>query len=212
MNMMNEQFMKQAEKLMQDVRLPENLQSFAQDGVAKSREAYAKIAAAAADQVKTVEAVAAEAQDGVRSLGEKAVANFARNTEAAFDAAEALARAKSLPEVAKLQADFMQKQFAVLGAQTKEMFELSTKLAQQAFGQMSGAAAKASSRPNRRPRPRLNRRPSPSADRASPAGIILHRHRRPDPSREGPGRFAFHAGLRTAPYSIFSLSCVVNLR
>ena len=142
MNMMNEQFMKQAEKLMQDVRLPENLQSLAQDGVAKSREAYAKIAAAAADQVKTVEAVAAETQVHARSLGEKAAANFARNAEAAFDAAEALTRAKSLPEIAQLQANFVQNQFAVMGAQTKEMFELSTKLAQQAFEQMSGAAAK----------------------------------------------------------------------
>ena len=84
MNMMNEQFLKQAEKLMKDARLPENLQSFAQDSVAKSREAYTTIAAAAADQAKVVEAVAAEAQVGVRALGEKALTNFSRNTEAAF--------------------------------------------------------------------------------------------------------------------------------
>lgn len=142
MNMMNEQFLKQAEKLMKDARLPENLQSLAQDSVAKSREAYTTIAAAAADQAKVVEAVAAEAQFGVRALGEKALTNFTRNTEAAFEAAEALARAKSLPEAAKLQADFVQAQFAAMGAQTKEFLELSTKMAQQAFESMNSAATK----------------------------------------------------------------------
>jgi phasin len=142
MNVINEQFIKQAEKLMQDARLPENLQVFAQDSVAKSREAFTKLAAAAADQAKVVESVTAEAQVGARALGEKAMSNLARNTQAAFDAAEALARAKSLPEAAKLQADFMQAQFAAMGAQTKEFFELSTKMAQQTFETIGGVAAK----------------------------------------------------------------------
>jgi phasin len=142
MNMMNEQFLKQAEQLLKDARLPENIQTLAQDGVTKSRAAYTALASAAADQVKAVEAVASEAQIGVRVLGEKALSNVARNTEAAFDAAEALTRAKSLPEAAKLQSDFVQAQFAVMGAQTREFLELSTKMAQQAFESMNGAAAK----------------------------------------------------------------------
>lgn len=151
---MNEQLIKQAEKMMQDARLPENLQSMAQDGVAKSREAYSKIAAAAADQAKVVESVTAEAQVSVRELGEKALVNLTRNAEAAFDAAEALTRAKSLPEAAKLQADFMQAQFAAMGAQTKEFFELSTKMAQHTFETFGSVAskgfeqAKASTAPN----------------------------------------------------------------
>ena len=142
MNTMNEQFLKQAEKMMKDARLPENLQSFAQESVAKSREAYTQLSAVAADQAKVVEAVAAEAQVGARALGEKALTNLARNTEAAFEAAEALARAKSLPEAAKLQADFLQSQFAVVSAQTKEFLELSTRMAQQTFESMSSATTK----------------------------------------------------------------------
>ena len=142
MSLINEQFIKQAEKLMQDARLPENFQTFAQESVAKSREAYAKIAAAAADQAKVVETVAAEAQVTARTLGEKAVSNFARNTEAAFDAAEALSRAKSLPEAAKLQADFMQSQIAAMGAQTKEFFELSSRIAQQTMESFGSVATK----------------------------------------------------------------------
>ena len=142
MNAMNDQFIKQAEKFVKDARVPENLQVFAQESVAKSREAFSQIAAAAADHAKVVESVASEAQGGVRALGEKALSNLARNTEAAFDAAEAMARAKSLPEAAKLQADFMQTQFAAMGAQTKEFFELSTRMAQQTFETMNSVASK----------------------------------------------------------------------
>lgn len=139
---MNEQFIKQAEKMMQDARLPENFQAFAQDSVAKSRDAFAKLAAAAADQAKIVESVAAEAQVSARTLGEKAIGNLARNTEAAFDAAEALARAKSLPEAAKLQADFMQAQIATMSAQAKEFMDLSTRMAQQTFETFGSVANK----------------------------------------------------------------------
>lgn len=146
MNMMNEQFMKQAEKLIKEAHLPENLQSFAQDTVAKSRAAYETFAAAAADQAKVVEAIAAETQVTVRALGEKALTNFSRNTEAAFEAAEALTRAKSLPEAAKVQADFVQSQFAVMSAQTKEILELSTKMAQQTFESFNSAGVKTKSK------------------------------------------------------------------
>ena len=56
--------------------------------------------------------------------------------------AQAMVRAKSIPEAGRLQADFMQKQFAIAAAQTKELFELSTKIAQQTFGSFSAAATK----------------------------------------------------------------------
>ena len=81
-------------------------------------------------------------QAGAKAIGEKIVHNTAINTEAAFDAAEAIARADTLPEAARLQANFFQQQLAIAGAQTKELFELSTKVAQQTFETMNSAAAK----------------------------------------------------------------------
>ena len=78
----------------------------------------------------------------VKAFGEKVLHNTTVNTEAAFDAAQAIARARSLPEAARLQADFMQQQLAVAGAQTKELFELSTKLARQTLESVNAAAAK----------------------------------------------------------------------
>lgn len=143
--MMNEQFKKQAEQMMkavQDVKLPENVQAFAQDSVTKTHEAYAKISDAAKNGAKMLEAVSTEAQTGVRSIGEKMLSDLAHNTEAAFEAAHAIANSRSIPEAAKLQADFLKAQMTKVGEQTKEFFELSSKVAKQTFVSLSAVTAK----------------------------------------------------------------------
>lgn len=142
---MTEHFTRQAQDMFaaaKDARIPENIQAFAEESIAKSREAYAKMNATAQDSAKALEEVFQSAQEGAKAIGEKLVNNTAINTEAAFDAAEAIARAKTLPEAARLQANFMQQQFAVASAQTKELFELSTKITRQTFETMNMAASK----------------------------------------------------------------------
>ena len=123
-------------------RIPENLQHAAEEAVTKTREAYDKISLASKDNAKVVSDAVLAAQAGSKTLGELLVHNTSVNTAAAFDAAQAMVRAKSIPEAGRLQADFMQKQFAIAAAQTKELFELCTKIAQQTFGSFSSAAAK----------------------------------------------------------------------
>jgi len=133
---MSDQFTRQAQDMFaaaRDARIPENVQAMVEDGVVKSRDAFDKISSVTQDNVKAVEEMVVTAQDGVKTLGEKVLENTAINAEAAFDAAEEIARAKTLPEAARLQASFVQQQVAVAGAQTKELFELSTKVAQQTF-------------------------------------------------------------------------------
>ncbi len=142
---MNEQFTRQAQDMFnaaKEAKIPENLQAFAEDSVSKTRDAFKQFNIAAQENVKAVEDVMLAAQAGAKAIGEKIVHNTAINTEAAFDAAEAIARADTLPEAARLQANFFQQQLAIAGAQTKELFELSTKVAQQTFETMNSAAAK----------------------------------------------------------------------
>jgi phasin family protein len=79
---------------------------------------------------------------GAKTISEKVLRNTEVNTEALFDAAQAIARAKTLPEVLRLQTSFLQQQFAASTAQSKELFELSTKVAQQTFQTMNAAATK----------------------------------------------------------------------
>lgn len=143
---MNEQFTHQAQEMfsaVKDARIPENVQAFAEESVAKTRDAYQKINAATKDGVKLLEEVMLTAQSGALALGEKVLTNTAANTEAVFDAAQAIARARTLPEAARLQADFFQQQLAATSAQTKELFELSAKLARQTFECMNTAATRA---------------------------------------------------------------------
>ncbi|MDX2287514.1 MAG: phasin family protein [Hyphomicrobiaceae bacterium] len=142
---MNEQFTRQAQDMFaaaKDARIPENFQAFAEDSVAKTRDAYAKMTTAAQDNAKAMEEIMLAAQAGAKAIGDRMIHNAAVNTEAVFDAAQAIARAKTLPEAARLQANFMQQQMAVAGAQTKELFELSTKVARQTFETMNSAATK----------------------------------------------------------------------
>lgn len=142
---MTEQFTRQAQDMFaaaKDARIPENFQAMAEEGVQKTREAYYKATAVAKDSAKVVEDVMIASQAGAKAIGEKILHNTTVNTEAAFDAAQAIARAKTLPEMVRLQADFLQQQFAVAGAQSKELFELSARVTKQTFETVNAAAAK----------------------------------------------------------------------
>ena len=140
---MNEQFTRQAQEMFnaaKDARIPENVQAFAEDSVSKTREAFHRMNGVAKDGVKVVEEIVLASHAGAKTIGEKLMHNTAVNTEAAFDAAQQMARAKSVQEIARLQADFFQQQMAAASAQTKELFELSTKVSRQTFETINSAA------------------------------------------------------------------------
>ena len=142
---MNDQIKRQTEQFMsaaKDARIPEQFQAIAEEGVNKSREAFDKISTAAKDQAKVAEDMMLATQAGARAIGAKIVDNTMSNTTALFDAAQAIARAKTIPEASRLQAEFMQKQFAIAGAQTQEFFELSSRVAKQTFETVGTVATK----------------------------------------------------------------------
>lgn len=133
-----EEFLKAA----REARIPEGVQAIAEDTLTKTREAYGRMSAVMKDGARAAEDVFLASHAGARVIGEKVLSNTAVNTEAAFEAAQAMARAKTLAEVAQLQASFMQRQMAMAGEQTKELFELSTRVAKQTFDTFGAAAAK----------------------------------------------------------------------
>jgi hypothetical protein len=142
---MNDQFTRQAQDIFaaaKEARIPENVQAFAEESVAKTRDAYSKLNAATQDSVKAVEEIVLAAQAGAKSFSEKFIHAATTNAEAAFDAAEAIAKAKTLPEVARLQADFSKQQLAAASSQTKEFFDLSNKISRQTLESMNSAATK----------------------------------------------------------------------
>jgi phasin len=142
---MNEQFTRQAQEMFnvaKDARIPENMQAFAEESVAKTREAYEKFSTVAKDGAAALEEVVLASQAGAKAIGEKVLHNTAVNTESLFEAAQAMARAKTLPEAFRLQANFFQQQMAAASAQTKELFDLSSKVTKQTFETVNTAATK----------------------------------------------------------------------
>ena len=133
----------QAEQFLKDVRLPENVQAIAQQGVAKTHELYTKSAATAQESAKVLTEVAETAWGSTKMLNEKLVQNFTANIEASFVVAHAIAKAQSLPEALKLQTEFFQKLAAQTTEQTKEFFDLSTRATQHVFEQVQAGATKA---------------------------------------------------------------------
>ena len=141
----NEQYTRQAQEMFnaaKDARIPQNVQVFAEDSVIKTREVVGKLTVVAKDNAKAVEGVMLSAQAGAKTIGEKIMNNTVANTESLFDAATAMSRARSLPEVAKLQADFMQQTMTIMSSQTKELFDLSGQIMKQTFETMNAAATK----------------------------------------------------------------------
>jgi phasin len=138
-------FTRQAQEMFtagKDAKVPENMSAFAEDAVAKTRDAYHKMTTVAKDNTKVMEDVMLTTQAGAKSIGEKMMANTLANTEAAFEAAQAMARARTFPEIARLQANYWQQQFALAGTQSKELFDLSTKVAKQTFETVGSATTK----------------------------------------------------------------------
>src|SRR5262245_18680614 len=142
----NQQFGKhvfnQAEKLFQGAHVPENVQALAQQSLAASKDLYDKTAAAAQDGAKAITEIADTAWGSTKLLNEKLVQNLTANAEAAFTAAQAMATARSLPEIARLQGEFVQKLAAQASDQTKEFLDLSARATQHLFEKAQAATAK----------------------------------------------------------------------
>ena len=142
---MNEDFVRRTSEMFgaaRNTRIPDNLQAFAEESVANTREAYRKINTVAKEGAQALEEVVLAAQAGAKALGEKVMTNASKNMEAAFDAVQAIARARTLPEVARLQADMTRQQLSLANAQTKELFELSGEIAKQTLETVNAAVTK----------------------------------------------------------------------
>jgi hypothetical protein len=144
--MMNEyaakEVFRQAENFLTTARVPEQFQAAMQDGVGKSREFYSKAAAVTQDGAKVLTEVADTAWSSTKMLNAKIIENTTANAEATFDAAQAIARATSFSEVAKIQSEFVLALTAKAAAQSKEFFDLSARATQHVIETAQAAASK----------------------------------------------------------------------
>lgn len=138
-------FTKQTEEILkaaQDMAIPEGVQKAMEDGLSQTKKAYAKFNDAAQDANKVMEKAYESTQKGTKKLTDKIITQASENTSAAFEAAEAMLQTKSIPEAFQIQTEFFKKQMELFGEQSKEIYELSNKLASETAQSFNKATTK----------------------------------------------------------------------
>ena len=142
---MNDQFTKQFTDMFKANsfgQIPGQMQSAVQDGIAKTRDVTLQSIAAVRNGAETFGKSNMVAPKESGALTSRVFEQAIENTEAMFLAMQAMTQAKSPMEAMQLQAKFVQTQFAKAGEQTKELFELSTKVSQKTAEAMGGMVTK----------------------------------------------------------------------
>ncbi|MDR6815753.1 phasin [Neorhizobium sp. 2083] len=124
-------------------KLTEGFRDFAEKGATQSREAYAKMKAAAEEATKTVESTMQSAQAGSVELGLKAIDALRTNAEISLTHMESLLGVKSFAELIELQTGFIRKQAEITVEQAKSMQEAARKIAEDVTKPGKEAAEKA---------------------------------------------------------------------
>lgn len=142
---MNDHFSRHAGDIfntVKDMRLPAAMQELLESNVAKTRAAFDQFSAVSTDSRRNLDEAAVTAQVGVKAISQKVLDNTAANTAVMFDAAQAMARAKTIPDAARLQADFVQQQLVTATQQTKDLFDLYAHVSKQTFDSLTAATTK----------------------------------------------------------------------
>ena len=121
--------------------VPDAVRKMVEESVAKGRQTYEDMSALASKNSDAWREIRHVAEAGAQDIQAKLVDNSARNIEAAFEAANAMARAKTVAELFQLQANFTQQQFALFASQSKELLDLSFNVTKRTADSINEAAA-----------------------------------------------------------------------
>jgi len=124
-------------------QVPEQVRAFAEKGVSQAREGYQKLKEAAETNNDAIEAAYTSATKGAGDFTAKVIEIAKTNTESAFDFAQALMGVKSLPEAFELVNTHARKQFETLTAQSKDLADITQKVATDTVEPIKAGAAKA---------------------------------------------------------------------
>ena len=123
-------------------QLPEQMRAFAEKGVNQAREGYAKLKDAADTHNSTVEAVFNSASKGAAELSTTLLDIAKTNTNAGFDLAQSLIGVKSPTAALELWSGFAKSQFEAFTGQSKQIAELSQKIASETAEPIKTGATK----------------------------------------------------------------------
>jgi len=122
--------------------VPEQMRAFAEKGVSQARDSYAKFKDAAEAHNGTIEAVFSSASKGASEYSAKLMEIMKANSTATLDFAQELLGVKSPTEAMELWTSHAKKQFEAFTAHTKELAELSQKVAAETVEPIKASASK----------------------------------------------------------------------
>jgi phasin len=122
--------------------VPEQMRAFAEKGVSQARDSYAKFKDAAETHNGTIEAVFTTASKGASEYSAKLMEIMKANSTASLDFAQELFSVKSPTEAMELWTSHAKKQFETFTAQTKQLAELSQKVAAETAEPIKTSASK----------------------------------------------------------------------
>ena len=122
--------------------VPEQMRAFAEKGVSQARDNYAKFKDAAETHNGTIEAVFSVFSNGAKEYSAKVMEMMKEAASANLDFAQALVGVKSPSEAMELWTSHARKQFEALTAHTKELAELSQKVASDSAEPIKSGASK----------------------------------------------------------------------
>jgi phasin len=122
--------------------VPEQMRAFAEKGVSQARDSYAKFKDAAETHNGTIEAVFSSASKGASEYSAKLMEIMKAGTTANLDFAQALIGVKSPSEAMELWSSHAKKQFETFTANTKELTELTKKVATETVEPIKTSASK----------------------------------------------------------------------
>ena len=123
-----EQFKDQAQLFVDAAKnghIPEQVRVVAEESVKRFHDAFTSLNSAAQEGTERWKSVLHANYKTAREMERKCLQNTATNVDAAFAAARSIAGARTIPEAARLYAEFVQQQFSSGSAQMQELLALS---------------------------------------------------------------------------------------
>jgi phasin len=122
--------------------VPEQMRAFAEKGVSQARDNYARFKDVAETHNSTIEAVFANASKGASEYSAKLMEIIKTNTTSSLDFAQEIIAAKTPSEALELWTGHAKKQFETFSAYSKELAELSQKVATETVEPIKANASK----------------------------------------------------------------------
>jgi phasin len=112
--------------------MSEAMRSMAEASFGQARTAFEKFLAGAHQTAGSIEERGATVRAGAKDISSKAISYAEKNVQASLDYAEALLKAKDLPEVMRLHSEYIQAQMRSLAEQASEMGQMVSRAAMDA--------------------------------------------------------------------------------